>query len=63
VIELNTRSAPSPQLSAPGRFILNFDQDQSLVCDMMRDGAVLIKVVLDEVGLDLHLKTSGADGR
>jgi bifunctional non-homologous end joining protein LigD len=63
MIELDT--APGPQLSAPDRFILDLDldHDPSSAWDMMRDGAVLLKVLLDEVGLDSHFKTSEAKGR
>jgi len=62
VIELHTWNAVQPDLRHPDRFVLDLDPDPSLSWKMMTEAAQLAKVLLDEVGLQSFIKTSGGKG-
>ena len=51
-----------PDLDHPDRFILDLDPDPELPWQMMVDAATLSKVLLDEIGLESFIKTSGGKG-
>jgi bifunctional non-homologous end joining protein LigD len=62
VIELHSWNAVQPDLDHPDRFILDLDPDPALPWQMMVDAATLSKVLLDEIGLESFIKTSGGKG-
>jgi bifunctional non-homologous end joining protein LigD len=61
-IELHTWNASQPDLTHPDRMILDLDPDVNLSWSRVVEAARLVKVVLDELGLESWLKTSGGKG-
>jgi bifunctional non-homologous end joining protein LigD len=62
VLELHTWNAVAPDLEHPDRVIFDRDPDPALPWSAMLEGAMLLKVVLDELGLESFPKTSGGKG-
>jgi bifunctional non-homologous end joining protein LigD len=62
VLELHTWNAVAPDLTHPDRVIFDLDPDPSLPWSAMLEAAMLLKVVLDELGLTSFPKTSGGKG-
>jgi bifunctional non-homologous end joining protein LigD len=61
-IELHTWNAVSKDLERPDRFILDLDPDPALPWKSMVEATQLTLAVLDELGLQSFLKTSGGKG-
>lgn len=61
-IEIHAWNAAAPDLDHPDRFILDLDPDPQLDWSVMVEAATLTRVVLDELGLQSHCKTSGGKG-
>jgi len=61
-IELQTWNATSDVIEAPDRFVLDLDPDPTLPWRSVIEATKLILSVLDELGLDAWLKTSGGKG-
>lgn len=61
-IELHTWNATSGDLRRPDRFVLDLDPDPSLPWKSMVEATQLTLTVLDELGLQSFLKTSGGKG-
>jgi bifunctional non-homologous end joining protein LigD len=61
-IELHTWNASQPDLAHPDRMIFDLDPDVNLPWSRVVEAAGLVKVVLDELGLESRLKTSGGKG-
>ncbi|MBC8742752.1 DNA ligase D [Paraburkholderia sp. UCT31] len=61
-IELHTWNASQPDLEHPDRMIFDLDPDPALPWERMREAALLTKVILDELGLQSWIKTSGGKG-
>lgn len=61
-IELHTWNATSADLQRPDRFVLDLDPDPSLPWKSMVEATQLTLTVLDELGLQSFLKTSGGKG-
>ncbi|MEI6002122.1 DNA ligase D [Paraburkholderia bengalensis] len=61
-IEIHAWNATAPDLNHPDRFILDLDPDPQLGWSVMVEAATLTRVVLDELGLRSHCKTSGGKG-
>ncbi|MDQ7979900.1 DNA ligase D [Paraburkholderia sp. SARCC-3016] len=61
-IEIHAWNATAPDLDHPDRFILDLDPDPQLDWSVMVEAATLTRVVLDELGLQSHCKTSGGKG-
>ena len=62
VIELHAWNASVPNLDHPDRVIFDLDPDPALSWDTVRQAATLVKTILDELGLDSWIKTSGGKG-
>ncbi|MDI2590051.1 DNA ligase D [Pseudomonas sp. 681] len=61
-IELHTWGATSDRIETPDRFILDLDPDPALPWKSMVEATQLTLSVLDELGLEAFLKTSGGKG-
>lgn len=61
-IELHTWGATSDRIETPDRFVLDLDPDPALPWRSMLEATRLTLTVLDELGLDAYLKTSGGKG-
>ena len=61
-IELHTWNAVAPVLDHPDRFVLDLDPDPALPWKRMVEATHLTQTLLDEIGLQSFLKTSGGKG-
>nr|WP_298117254.1 DNA ligase D [uncultured Pseudomonas sp.] len=61
-IELHTWGANSDRIETPDRLVLDLDPDPALPWRSMLEATHLCLSVLDELGLDSYLKTSGGKG-
>ena len=61
-IELHTWGATSDQIETPDFFVLDLDPDPALPWKSMVEATQLTLSVLDELGLEAFLKTSGGKG-
>jgi len=61
-IELHTWNALAPELDHPDRFVLDLDPDPALPWKRMVEATQLTQTLLDEIGLQSFLKTSGGKG-
>lgn len=61
-IELHTWNAVAPVLDHPDRFVLDLDPDEALPWKRMIEATQLTQTLLDEIGLQSYLKTSGGKG-
>ncbi|WP_336605498.1 DNA ligase D [Stutzerimonas stutzeri] len=61
-IELHTWNAVAPVLDHPDRFVLDLDPDPALPWKRMTEATQLTQTLLDEIGLQSFLKTSGGKG-
>jgi bifunctional non-homologous end joining protein LigD len=61
-IELHTWNAVAPVLDHPDRFVLDLDPDPALPWKRMVEATQLTQTLLDEIGLQSYLKTSGGKG-
>ncbi|RBC01290.1 DNA ligase D [Pseudomonas sp. MWU12-2115] len=61
-VELHTWNATTVDLDKPDRFVLDLDPDPALPWKSMVEATALTLTVLDELGLQAFLKTSGGKG-
>jgi bifunctional non-homologous end joining protein LigD len=61
-VELHTWNATAKDFAHPDRFTLDLDPDPALPWKSMVEATQLVLSVLDELGLDAFLKTSGGKG-
>ena len=61
-IELHTWGATSNTIESPDRIVLDLDPDPALPWRSVIEATRLTQAVLDELGLDSYLKTSGGKG-
>ncbi|MCW3148114.1 DNA ligase D [Stutzerimonas stutzeri] len=61
-IELHSWNALAPDLTHPDRFVLDLDPDPALPWKRMVEATQLTQTLLDEIGLNSYLKTSGGKG-
>ncbi|WP_420475758.1 DNA ligase D [Noviherbaspirillum sp. ST9] len=61
-IELHTCNATADRIDKPDCMVFDLDPDPSLPWKRVAEGARLVRVVLDELGLHSFLKTSGGKG-
>jgi bifunctional non-homologous end joining protein LigD len=61
-IELHTCNATADKIDRPDCMVFDLDPDPSLPWKRVVEGAGLVRVVLDELGLRSFLKTSGGKG-
>ena len=62
VLEIHPWNATAPRLDRPDRFILDLDPDPALPWKRMIEATELTLTLLDELGLQSFLKTSGGKG-
>lgn len=61
-IELHTWGATHDRIETPDRIVLDLDPDPELPWRRMLEATHMVLAVLDELGLDAYLKTSGGKG-
>ncbi|MGN8554625.1 UNVERIFIED_CONTAM: DNA ligase D, partial [Microbacterium sp. SLM126] len=62
VIEFHTWNSVARRIDTPDRFILDLDPGEGVNWPTMQEAALLVKTLLDELGLRSWLKTSGVKG-
>ncbi len=62
VIELHTWSSTSKNIDKPGRMVFDLDPGEGVAWNAVREGAVLTRALLQHLGLESWLKTSGGKG-
>ncbi|XQM37917.1 hypothetical protein DFLDMN_004801 [Cupriavidus sp. H19C3] len=62
VIEFHTWNSVAKKIDIPDRFILDLDPGEGLPWQRMQEAALLVRTLLDELGLRSWLKTSGGKG-
>lgn len=62
VIEIHTWNANKHALARPDRVVFDLDPGEGVPWDHVREGAAMLKTVLDELELRSFLKTSGGKG-
>jgi bifunctional non-homologous end joining protein LigD len=62
VIELHTWNATSAAIDRPDRMTFDLDPGEGVAWDRVREAALLVRTLLDEIGLAGFLKTSGGKG-
>ena len=61
-IELHTWGSTYDQIELPDHFVLDLDPDEALPWRSMIEATQMTLAVLDELGLDAYIKTSGGKG-
>lgn len=62
VIEYHTQNADGGDYQRPNRMIFDLDPGEGVSWDQIKEAAVLVRAVLDHLGLYCFLKTSGGKG-
>ncbi len=62
VVEFHTWNSVAARIDQPNRFILDLDPGEGVTWPMLQEAAVLTRVMLNELGLESWLKTSGGKG-
>ncbi|GAB7540550.1 DNA ligase D [Cupriavidus sp. 8B] len=62
VVEFHTWNANKRRLAKPDRVVFDLDPGEGVPWDHVREGAAMMKAVLDELDLRSFLKTSGGKG-
>jgi len=62
VLELHPWGSRTPKLDFPDRLIFDFDPDESLGWDKLVDAVTVLRKLLDTIGLEGFLKTTGGKG-
>jgi bifunctional non-homologous end joining protein LigD len=62
VIELHTWNATSRAIGKPDRMTFDLDPGEGVAWPQMQEAAMLVRTLLDELGLPSFLKTSGGKG-
>jgi bifunctional non-homologous end joining protein LigD len=62
VIELHTWNSVKRTIAKPDRVIFDLDPGEGVNFDAVREGAQLVRALLDELGLQCWIKTSGGKG-
>ena len=62
VVEFHTWNSVKQKVDKPDRMIFDLDPGEGVKFDQVREGAQLMKALLDELGLRSWLKTSGGKG-
>jgi bifunctional non-homologous end joining protein LigD len=61
-LELHTWNSRSDRLERPDRFVIDLDPDPAVAWDAVVDAALHVRYVLDDLGLESFLKTTGGKG-
>ncbi|MBZ8140012.1 DNA ligase D [Rubrivivax gelatinosus] len=62
VIEFHTWNTRSAAIATPDRMVFDLDPGEGVDFGAVRDGTLLVRTLLDELGLTAWLKTSGGKG-
>ncbi len=62
VVEFHTWNAKRDRIDRPDRLILDLDPGEGVAWSQVLEGAQLVKTLLQELGLNVFLKTSGGKG-
>ena len=62
VLEVHPWGSRAPKLDYPDRLIFDFDPDESLGYDKLVDAVTVLRKLLDTLGLEAFLKTTGGKG-
>jgi bifunctional non-homologous end joining protein LigD len=62
VIEFHTWNASAARIDRPDRMVFDLDPGEGVAWTAVREGAGLVRALLDELGLQSWLKTSGSKG-
>ena len=62
VIELHTWNATSRAIDRPDRMTFDLDPGEGVAWPQIQEAALLVRTLLDELGLPAYLKTSGGKG-
>lgn len=62
VLELHPWGSRAPTLDKPDRLVFDFDPDDSLGFDKLVDALTVLRKLLDTLGLEAFLKTTGGKG-
>ena len=62
VLELHPWGSRAPKLGFPDRLIFDFDPDEALDWDKLVDAVTVLRKLLDTIGLEGFLKTTGGKG-
>jgi bifunctional non-homologous end joining protein LigD len=62
VLELHPWGSRAPRLGHPDRLVFDFDPDESLGFDKLVDAVTVLRKLLDTLGLEAFLKTTGGKG-
>ena len=62
MIELHTGNATAPRLDRPDRVVFDLDPGAGISWETLREATSLVKQMLDLIGLESFLKTSGGKG-
>jgi bifunctional non-homologous end joining protein LigD len=61
-LEMHTSNARTDRLDRPDRFIIDLDPDPGVSHDQLVDAALHVRHLLEEIGLESFLKTTGGKG-
>jgi bifunctional non-homologous end joining protein LigD len=61
-LELHTWGSRAPKLESPDRIVFDFDPDEDLSWRFLVEGVMLFRTLLNEIGLQGFLKTTGGKG-
>ncbi len=62
VVEFHTWNSVKQKVDKPDRMIFDLDPGEGVAFDQVREGAQLVRALLEELGLQCWLKTSGGKG-
>ncbi len=62
VVELHTQNANASSYEKPNRMIFDLDPGENVTWAQVQEGALLLRALLDHLGLPAFLKTSGGKG-
>ncbi|HEX6693513.1 MAG TPA: DNA ligase D [Longimicrobiales bacterium] len=61
-LELHTWNSRADRLEKPDRFIIDLDPDEGLAWELIQQSALEVRALLDAVGLESFVKTTGGKG-
>lgn len=61
-LELHVLGAASPKLACPDRLVFDLDPAEDIEWTQMAEAVQLLKILLEEIGLEVFVKTTGGKG-
>ena len=62
MVEIHTWNSTAKAIGKPDRIVFDMDPGERVAWDAMREGALLLRALLEELGLESWLKTTGGKG-